>query len=225
MTYVFLYLNLFLLLIPFVFLLDKKFLNVNQIKSAIVPSLSVAIIFSEIAVFFTAQKIWIFDSQYLLGIFYRGIPLEQYVFVFTFNFAGLGIYNYLNTKFPNNELQKYSLLLSNLLLGIFIAILYFAYPALYPLLTASIFFLLLIFVEYGSHLRFMYKFYRAFIVTLIPFYICYGVICNLPIISYQSKGITGFKIWNIPFENHLYIIAMLLLNVFLSEYLRRKAQR
>ncbi|TCC87910.1 lycopene cyclase domain-containing protein [Pedobacter frigiditerrae] len=222
MTYTFLQLNLFLFLIPFALALDKKVFKIENIRSLIVPSLIVTVIFSEIAVFFTGLKVWEFNAAYLVGIYYRELPLEEYLFIFTFSFAGLGIYNYLNAKFPKNDLQKYSLALSHALMGVCIAMLFFAYTKWYPAITFAFLMMLLIGVEYINTLRFMYKFYRAFVASLILFYICYGVICNLPITTYQATENLGFDLFKIPFENYFFTMGMLLLGVYLLEFFKSR---
>ena len=127
MTYTFLILNLFVVLIPFALMLDRKVTSVDKLKSIILPSLIVTFVFSEVAVFLTGLKAWKFNTDYLNGASYRGLPLEEYIFLFSFSFAGLGFYNYLNAKFPKNDLQKYSLTLSNLMMGICIAFLFCCY--------------------------------------------------------------------------------------------------
>ena len=222
MTYTFLYLSLFLLLIPIALLADRKVFALGNIRSLIVPSLVVTVIFSEIAVFLTGLKVWEFNTAYLIGIDYRELPLEEYLFIFTFSFAGLGIYNYLNAKFPKNDLQKYSLALSHALMGVCIAMLFFAYTKWYPAIIFAFLMMLLIGVEYINTLRFMYKFYRAFAVSLIPFFICYGVICNLPITTYQAKENLGFDLFKIPFESYFFIMGMLLLGVYLLEFFKSR---
>ncbi|TKC13233.1 lycopene cyclase domain-containing protein [Pedobacter polaris] len=218
MTYTFLLLNLFLILIPFVLALDKRVFNVGNLRLFIVPSLIVAIVFSLFAIFLTGLKAWSFNSAYIVGLNYGGIPIEEYIFMFTFSFAGLGIYNYLNAKYPKNNLQKYSLTVSQIMIGICFGLLFFAYAKWYTALTFAVLMLLLIGIEYINTLRFMYKFYRAFLVTLIPFYICYGIICNLPVIHYEPKENVKFDLAKIPLENHFFMMAMLLLAVYLFEF-------
>ncbi len=225
MTYIFLYLNLFLFLIPFALSADKKSFAISTIRSFVIPSFIITVIFSETGVFFAGLKVWLFNPEFLIGITYRNLPLEMYLFYFTSSFAGLGIYTYLNAKFPKNDLQKYSLSLSHLLLGIMVAILFFAYTKWYTATTFVLLFLLMLYIEYKNQLRFMYRFYRAFVVCLIPFYISFGVICNLPIISYNAAETIDVNFFKIPFENHFYMMGMLLLGVYFLEVLKsRKAK-
>lgn len=225
MNYTFLILNFFIVLIPFALMLDRKVKNTADIKNTLLPSLIVMFVFSEVAVFLTGLKAWNFNQIYLVGSSYRGLPLEAYLFLFSFSFAGLGIYNYLNIKFPKNELQKYSLTFSNLMMGICIAFLFFGYTKWYTAITFAFLILLLFGVEYINKLRFMYKFYRAFVVMLIPFYIIYGIICNLPIIVYDIKQNIRFSLFKIPFENYFFMMATLLLGVYLMETLKSRKKR
>lgn len=222
MNHIFLYLNLFLFLIPFALVADKKVFALSGIRSLIMPSLIVTIVFSETGVFFAGLKVWTFDPAYVLGITYRQLPLDMYLFYFTSSFACLGIYTYLNLKFPKNDLQKYSLSLSHLLLGIMVAILFFAYTKWYTVTTFTLLFLLMLYIEYKNQLRFMYRFYRAFVVCLIPFYISYGILCNVPIISFNVKEIIDVNLFKIPFESHFYMMGMLLLGVYFLEVFKSR---
>lgn len=222
MNSTFLLLDIFLLLLPFLLMLDQKRVSMIDLKRAIIPSIVVLFFFSETVVFFAANQIWQFNAAYLLRVNFRGVPLEAYLFIFASSFSGLGIYNYLNARFPNNELEKYSLAVSNLMLGVCIAFLFFAYSKWYTAITFGTLFILLILIEYVNKRRFMYKFYRAFVASLIVFYINYGLICNLPIIKYDTLNQVNQKLAMIPFENHFYWMGMLLLSVFLFEYLKNK---
>lgn len=222
MTYYFLLLNLFLILIPLFLAIDRKVYDFGNIKSSILPALVTTIIFSEIDIFFAGLKIITFNPKFLLGVFYRQLPLEEYLFIFAFSFAGLSIYNYLNAKYPKQELQKYSLAISNLMLGICIAMLFFAYNKWYTAFTFSVLAVIVVGIEYINQLRFMYRFYRAFVVCLIPFYICYGLICNLPIIQYKAAENVGYSLAKIPFENHFLFMSMLLLGVYILEFLKNR---
>ena len=135
MHYTFLLLNLFLLIIPFALALDPKAKVLKNLKAMLLSSLLVMLVFSEVAVFLTGVKTWNFNAAYLIGVDYRGLPLEAYLFLFVFSFAGLGIYNYLNARFPKNDLQKYALAVSHAMMGICIAMLFFAYTKWYPVIT------------------------------------------------------------------------------------------
>lgn len=222
MTYTFLVLNLFIFLIPFVLLLDRKVSGVENLKYIVLPSFIVTFIVSEVAVFLTGVKAWSFNSDYLVGVSYRGLPLEEYIFIFAFSFAGLGIYNYLNAKFPNNDLQKYSLAVSNLMIGIGIAFLFFGHTKWYTLIIFAFLLLLLFGVEYINRIRFMYRFYRTFLVMLLPFYGIYVFMCNLPIVLYDTAQNVRISLAKVPLENHFLMMTILLLAVYSFEIIKSR---
>ena len=224
MTYTFLILNLFIFLIPFVLLLDRKVQGVEKIKTILLPAFIVTFIVSEVAVFLTGAKAWGFNPTYLVGASYRGLPLEEYLFIFVFSFAGLGIYNYLNVKFPKNDLQQYRLAFSNLMIGIGIAFLFFGYTKWFTLITFAFLLLLLFGVEYINRIRFMYRFYRAFFVMLLPFYGIYVYLCNLPIIQYDNAQHVRISLAKVPLENLFLRMGTLLLAVYVFEIVKSRRQ-
>ena len=185
-------------------MLDRRVVSVDKLKSIVLPCIIVTFVFAEVAVFLTGLKAWSFNEVYLVGASYRGLPLEAYLLIFSFSFAGLGVYNYLNQRFPKNDLQKYTLTFSNLMMGICIAFIFFGYTKWYTVITFAFLLLLLFGVEYINKIRFMYRFYRAFVAMLIPFYIIYVILCNLPIITYDTAQNVRFSIFKIPFENHFF---------------------
>ena len=217
MKYTFLLVSLALFLIPFCLLIDRRTFVFKQIVSAVIPSFIVTVFFTEMAVFWAGLKIMIFNKAYLLGPYYRYLPVEFYLFTFAFSLAGLAIYSFLNAKFPNNSLQRYSLAVSNMLLGICIAFIFFAYSKWYTVVIFGSLFILLLFIEYKNVLRFMYRFYRAFIVCLLLFYACYGWLYHLPVITHDHKESVGFEVLNVPLETPFLMMASLLLGVFLLE--------
>jgi hypothetical protein len=223
MSYTFLFLDLALLIFPFFFALDQKVFKTEIVRSAIVPSLFQSVVFLGIALFFVQEKVWTFNNVYTLGHTYQNLPFEAYLFVFALGFAGLAIYNYLNLKFPNNELQQYSLSISNLLLGVFVAVLFFARHLWFPLVTVVALMVLLLGIEYLGKLRFMYRFYRAFVVCLIPIYISFWILGNTPILQYNFNETMGAALANVPVEVNFYMMGMLLLEVFLLEYLKNRS--
>ena len=226
MAYNFLLLDLFLLAIPLVLLLTTKFFLSTDFKSILLPSLLSSLIFSAIATLFAFLKIWTFNAEHLVGFYYKNLPLEHYIFVFAFSLTGLSIYTFLNNKFESNQLQRFSFVVSNVMLGLCIAFLVFAYTKWYTVIAFSVLFLLIFYIEYVNHkLKFMYRFYRAYLVMLIPFYISYGVLCGLPIVEYQFTSTTGMKLLDIPLENHFYMMAMLLSVIYLFELFKVNEQK
>jgi lycopene cyclase domain-containing protein len=83
----------------------------------------------------------------------------------------------------------------------------------------------LAYVEYVNvEHRFMYRFYRAYLVSLVPFYIVNGFLTSIPVVIYNDKQNLGFRVGTIPFEDHFYLMGLLLMNIYLYEVFKSKAQ-
>lgn len=222
MKFVFLALALAPLLIPLIFQVNKKIYSNGNFKLAVGASLISAIVFSLIAALQHWFGITSYKSGLNLGVVIKEVPVEQYLLIFSFSFAALSIYQYLDLKFPNNNLQRYSLAVSNLLLGLCIAFLFFAYTKRYTLVTFSALLVILFLIEYVGKLRFMYKAYRAFLVLLIPFYVVYGVLFWNELFVVAPNQLSEMHIAKIPVETHFVVLAMLLLTVYMFEFFKNK---
>jgi lycopene cyclase domain-containing protein len=86
--------------------------------------------------------------------------------------------------------------------------------------------LVLVYVEYINRKhRFMYRFFRAYLVSLIPFYIVNGYLTVIPVVIYNSRENVGFNLGSIPFEDHFYLMSLLLMNVYLYEVFKSKGSK
>ncbi|MBC8985999.1 lycopene cyclase domain-containing protein [Pedobacter sp. N36a] len=221
MNLTYLLLALGMLLIPILLLFVKK-TSLNQtIKFAIPAVVITGLLFSFFTTLFVIFGAWVFNPTYLSGISLWLIPAEETLFYMTSCLAGIAIYQALNVFFPENSLDKFSLSMSNLMLGICIAMLFFAHLKWYSTVTFGFLFVLILYIEYVNKLRFSYWFYRAYLLSLMLFYIAYGVISLLPVISY--KDTLDLSVGYIPFESHFYFMGMLLLSIYLFERFKSSA--
>lgn len=224
MNYIYLLINIAVIFFPLVLSFDKKVHFFSKWKFVFPAILITGLVFLVWDLLFVKLNVWSFNPDYLIGISFFGLPLEEILFFLTVPYACIFIYECLNAYFPKNDLQKYSLALSNTLLGLCIAVLFFGYSRWYTLINFGFLFITLYAVEYLNHkFRFMYKFYRAYVVSLIPFYIVNGFLTAIPVVIYNSKEILGFRVGTIPFEDHFYLMSLLLMNVYLYEFFKNKA--
>jgi lycopene cyclase domain-containing protein len=68
----------------------------------------------------------------------------------------------------------------------------------------------------------MGKFYIAYGVSLIPFYIVNGILTAVPIVMYNNAENMNFRVGTIPLEDHFYSMSLILLNLLFFEYFRNK---
>ncbi|GAA3961053.1 hypothetical protein GCM10022246_12890 [Pedobacter ginsengiterrae] len=225
MNYIYLLINIAVLFFPLVLSFDKKVHFFSKWRFVLPAILITGLVFLVWDLLFVKLNVWSFNPDYLIGLSFFGLPLEEILFFLTVPYACIFIYECLNAYFPSNYLQKYSLALSHLILGISIAVLFFGFNRWYTLINFGFLFLVLVYVEYVNKLRFMYKFYRAYLVSLIPFYIVNGFLTAIPVVIYNSKEILGFKVGTIPFEDHFYLMSLLLMNIYLYEFFKSKTAK
>ncbi|WP_316734964.1 lycopene cyclase domain-containing protein [Pedobacter aquatilis] len=224
MNYIYLLINIGVILFPLLLSFDKKVHFFSKWKFVIPAILITGVVFLVWDLLFVKLNVWSFNPDYLIGISFFGLPLEEILFFLTVPYACIFIYECLNVYFPKNNLQRYSLALSNLLLGVCIAILFFGYSKWYTVINFGFLFAVLFYVEYiNARLRFMYKFYRAYLVSLFPFYIVNGFLTAIPVVIYNDNETLNMRVGTIPFEDHFYLMSLLLMNVFLYEFFKSKA--
>jgi len=225
MNYTYLLINLVPLLLAVLLFSQKKTEFVKHSKFIILAVLINVFAFSIPTEFLTQLKVIVFNPPYLTGMTLWQLPIEELLLSLFLPIAGIAIYDYLNSRYPDNTSDKYSLAVSNIMLGICIAMLYFGYQKLYTVFTFSILLVFILYIEYVSKIRFMYRFYRAYLVSLIPFYLVYGLSTSIPVLQYNVSETLNFNLAHIPFEAHFYFMGMLLLSIFLYEVFKARARR
>lgn len=225
MSYTYLLINLGLLLLSALLFSNRKLNFSGNSKFIILAVLINVFIFSIPTEYMTRLKVIVFNPPYLSGMTLWELPFEELLFSMLLPLCGLAIYQFLNVRFPDNSRDKYSLAVSNIVLGICIAMLYFGYQKLYTLITFAVLLVFIGYIEYFNKLRFMYKFYRAYLVSLIPFYIVYSILTTIPVIQYNNEQTLKFNLGHIPYENHFYFMSMLLMSVYFYELFKSRATR
>lgn len=223
MNLTYLLLGLGVLIIPVVLIFVKSTGFSKVIRPAIPAALVTGIIFSIFASVLVLLNAWNFNPAYLTGISVWQIPAEEMFFYMVMSFTGIGIYTTLNTLFPNNNLDKFSFSFSNLVLGICVAMLFFTYTKWYSAIAFGSLFILIFYIEYINKIRFMFRFYRAFLSSLLIFWICQGILTAIPVVWYID--IIKLKLGTIPFETHFYDMSLFLLAIYLFELFKSKVKR
>lgn len=132
---------------------------------------------------------------------FQGQPVIAPLFMFLMFFAALYFYVFLNKKYFHNTLEKYSFAVSNILLGLCIAVGFFANARPFTLLTFVLLFLCLIAIEYINKIRFMGKFYRLFLAFLMPFWLINFVLISQKTMVFNPEMRVQLNIGPVPVEN------------------------
>lgn len=222
MTFTFLALALGLLVIPLIFQVDKNIFGKDSFRSAMVASFIATMLLGTVSVVLAKFSVISYPFIEANGLVFQRLPLVQYLLHFTFGFTAIAVYQYLNIRFKNNNLQKYSLATSHFLMGLCIAFLFFGYTKLFTLVTFSILFLALFAVEYMSKLRFMYRTYRTFLVMLILGFALYAILIAEGILKINYLQTVRMDLLGVPLEQHFLVLLNTVVAVNMFEFFKVK---
>lgn len=224
MKYSYLLINLSTIFFPLVLSFDKRVRFAKSWKYLWPGLIITGLIFLFWDVLFTVNQVWSFNSKYITGITFFHLPLEEILFFLTVPFACVFIYACLNYYFKRNVSQRVTLLISLVILVLSVILLALFYRHLYSAVTFGLVTALLILLQFVFKVKWLPNFYRAYLVTLIPFYIINGILTAVPVVMYNNMQNMGFRIGTIPFEDHFYLMALLLMNIGFFEYFRNRAK-
>ena len=69
------------------------------------------------------------------------------------------------------------------------------------------------------------RFYIAYLVHLIPFFIVNGLLTYLPVVTYNNEENLGFRLGSIPIEDSIYSLLLLLMNITLYELFKKSDRK
>lgn len=175
---------------------------------------------------FTAMGVWGFNEVYITGTHIFNLPIEEVLFFICIPYACMFTYfaiihlvkkDYL---FPHQELISSAVIIILLIAGMY------NMDKLYTCIT---------FLATGGFMafqmiilkpRYMGRFYLAFGIILIPFFIVNGILTGSfiedQVVWYNNSENLGIRIGTIPLEDIFYALLLLTMNVSLYEWLREK---
>ncbi len=224
MKYTYLVINFLTILFPVALSFDKRVQFYKSWKFILPGILITGIVFLFWDALFTIKDVWSFNSNYITGLIFFHLPVEEILFFITVPFACLFIYACLNYYIKWNIGNKGTNMISGLICIAAIVLLIFNYHKLYTLVTFSLVLFLLLVFQYGIKVSWLGRFYRAYFISLIPFYIVNGILTSIPVVLYNNAQNLGIRVGTIPVEDHFYLMALLLMNIGLFEYFRTKYQ-
>jgi lycopene cyclase domain-containing protein len=176
--------------------------------------------------YFTINKIWGFNNDYLHGIYLGHLPLEEVLFFLVVPYACVFIYEVLIAYFPNVKLEKTTKIFTFLFTfaGLIFGIMHMEnwYTASACIVSA----MLTIWFYFVNRVAWFHYFVFAFLVAIIPFLIVNGILTGAvttkPIVWYSENHIMGSRIVTIPVEDLFYNYAMLLPIVAIYEVLKTR---
>lgn len=227
--YTYLLVNLFTIIIPFGYSFDRRIRFHKQWRHLFPAMLISGGLFIAWDVAFTNWGVWGFNARYLLGIEIINLPLEEWLFFIAIPYACVFTYEAFKVLIPHDLLGKQSRVISwVLILGLSIIAIFNLEKAY----TATTFLLLsafIAFLEIVVKPKYLGRFYLAYGVVILPFFIVNGILTGSwideEVVWYNDLENLGIRMGTIPVEDTFYGMLLILLNVFLFELLRSRQRK
>ena len=223
--YLYLLLNLGSLSIPLIYSFHKKMNFIKQWKTVFLAIILVAVFFIIWDVIFTKNGVWGFNAKYHLPYKFAGLPIDEMLFFICIPYASIFIHYSLAYYKPNLLISKNTVTYITFLLLSVVAITLIlnldkAYTSInYALLVVT----LLVANFYGKEI--LKRFYIAFLIILIPFFLVNGILTGSfisePVVWYNNAENLGIRLFTIPIEDIGYAFNMLFWVVFLNETFKK----
>lgn len=226
MRYTYLLINIFSIILPLAFTFDKRIGYYKKLPALFAGIFISGLLFILWDIYFTAIGVWGFNPVYLTGITIANLPLEEWLFFLCIPYASIFIYEsskYFWKKTPidgkGSTIAKGLGAILIILGGIFFERAY----------TATTFILCGFTLSYLGWIRspkFLGRFFFAYAIILIPFFIVNGILTGTGIedevVWYNNSENMGVRMGTIPIEDTFYGLLMLLIAVVAMEYIEEK---
>ncbi|XHR95339.1 lycopene cyclase domain-containing protein [Mucilaginibacter sp. UC70_90] len=222
MRYTYLLINLLTVFFPVVLSFDKRVQFYKNWKFIWPGMVVTGLFFLFWDVLFTIRGVWSFNPAYIIGVKFFGLPLEEILFFLTVPFACIFIYACLNHYVKWLMPFRLTSIISSMVILLSILMLIFYHSRLYTSVTFGLLLLLVVLIQYVFNSDWVNRYYLAYIVALLPFYIVNGILTSIPIVLYNDAENIGRRIGTIPFEDHFYLMALLFMNIGLFEYFKQR---
>jgi lycopene cyclase domain-containing protein len=224
MEFSYLLINFLTIFFPIVLSFDKRVAFFKSWSFVFPGLLITGLLFLFWDYLFTIYGVWSFNPEYIIGFHILDLPIEEILFFITVPFACIFVYECLNYYVKPDLLKRFSSPISYFLIAFSILMLVLFYDRVYTLITFGLLAAVLIITEFVVKSTIMSRFYLAYLVSLIPFYLVNGLLTSIPIVMYNNAENMAFRVGTIPFEDHFYSLSMLLINILLFEYFRERAR-
>lgn len=225
--YLYLFIDFVSVVFPFAF---SFYPNANFSKKwkFLIPALFAgAIPFIGWDIWFTNMGVWGFNPNYLCGIHFFNLPIEEVLFFFCIPYACIFTYEavkYLSDKIIITPYAS-NFITDALIFGLLI-VATLNHNRWYTSVTFFSLGAFLILLRRMWEVEFLGRFYFAFFFILIPFFLVNGVLTGTgidsPVVWYNNQENLGVRIGTIPVEDIFYGMLLLLINVTVFENLQKR---
>ncbi|UPQ76240.1 lycopene cyclase domain-containing protein [Chryseobacterium nepalense] len=223
--YTYLLINFFTVIVCFIFSFHYKIKFNRYFGAFLAASLIVGVVFVAWDAWFTKIGVWWFNDQYLLGIRFAGLPLEELLFFICIPFACLFTYFCLDKFFKLDwkPLPEKIFVIISIIIALCIA-LWFR-EKIYTFITFLSTVCSLFILKFLLKVRWIGKVSFVYLLLMPGFLMVNGILTGTglesPIVNYNPEEFMGIRILTIPVEDTVYGYELILWNIFLFQMFKK----
>ncbi len=157
-----------------------------------------------------------------MGIDVINLPVEEWMFFITVPYACVFIYECLIAYVHWEWKDRWNTPIVIALVIVLSTIAILFRDRLYTFVTFTSLAAFYIFLLLRKVPQYMGRFFQAYLIHLIPFFVINGVLTSLPVVIYNDGENLGLRLGTIPVEDTMYSMLLLLLNIHIYEYLKQR---
>lgn len=214
MIWTYLVINVIIILFPLIFTLNEKIKYYKKLKYVFFSIITIGSLYVFWDIIATMNNHWYFNPNYILGIKFLIIPIEELLFFITVPYSCLFIYESLKYfKFKNKQFNnkiKLSEIIPYSFATLFLSISILIYHNIYTFIVMIVTGITIIIIETNYQEIFRNKLFWYYMgISFVCFLIFNGILTSIPIVSYNINAILGIKFFTIPIEDFFYNFSML----------------
>ncbi len=219
--YTYLLLDVLSVIFPLLLSFDKK-VAFYKLWKYLVPAIVInALLFILWDMYFTEQGVWSFNPDYITGVRFFNLPVEEALFFIVVPYSCAFIYECLNA-YVEKEIVTRPKLINMIVLVLSLVSCILFYDKIYTVVNAGICFSVVFIAAFVYKFNQLGRFYFSFFVSLIPFLLFDGLITGIPIVRYNTAENMSIRFLSIPLEDFFYCLSMLLNTVLIMDYFKTR---
>ncbi len=225
---------------PFLLSFQKIMPFYKNWKALLPATITMMMVFIPWDAYFTANSIWGFNSNYILGVKLLQLPIEEWLFFICIPYACVFSYECVRYFLPEQPLKTASFFISIFYMVVTIAFMIVFFGHWYTFSASLAAFILLALNTFVWKSNYMGYFHLSWLILLIPFFLSNGVLTGLnffqyPLVNLRPETVSdmivwyndshnlGIRIWSVPLDDFFYGMAMLLLTITVYERMLKRA--
>lgn len=223
MQLTYLLINFFTVIICLIFSYHPRIGFYKHFGAFIKSALLVGIFFILWDIWFTQKGVWWFNKQYILGINFFGLPLEEILFFICIPFSCVFTYFCLDQFFTLDwkANSEKIFVICSVMLYVIVGLCF--YDKIYSFITFILLALSLAILKFILKTSWLGKASFIYVILSPGFVLVNGILTGTglesPIVNYNPKDFLGIRVLTIPIEDFFYGYSLILWNIYFFQKL------